>query len=196
MKLFKIIMNSVITTILIISITLNVLLLCGFQFTKDTSEMDIPSTSKPATIETTSIDTIDTNAEFVSQDTTKATYNESAEDTNEEVIYQDDNIKVKYLQSTDAPAGTEHNFEIENKSSKTLTIVFTDLYVNGHPVYSSGLTCEKLLPGTTTVEEMVLLDKEASVSTTDEHTVSFIIKLVNAKSCLDLYDSERINIKF
>lgn len=116
------------------------------------------------------------------------------EEPTEELIYQDDNIKVKYLYSEDGPSGPVHKFEIENTTTKPLTVLFTDLYINGHPVYSSGLTCEKLQPDTAVVEEMFLLMKEYTQFT--DYEVTFTIKLINAKSCLDLYESEQITLKF
>lgn len=199
MKLFKLILICVMTTLLVISITLNIFLLCGFRFTKDT---DSQITDTPTKIYTSETQT-EHNEDTVTESSTTSRLN-SSEDSNKSTevepisiaVYKDANVKVTYVQSNDSPAGIIHNFKIENLSSKTLTVVFTDIFVNGHPVYSSGLTCEKILPGATAVEELVLLDREYELSITSEHEISFIIKLINAKSYLDLYNSNRITLEF
>lgn len=198
MKLFKLIATCVMATLLVISITLNILLLCGFKFTKGTEAeqtSDIPTKVYTSEVQT------EHNKNTATESGTANNQTSSSENKGTTVepigvIYEDNNIKVTYLQTEDSPAGIVHNFEVENLSDKTLTVVFTDMYVNGHPVYSSGLTCEKLFPGTTVTEELVLLDKEYELSTVSEYDISFVVKLVNAKSCLDLYNSNRITLKF
>ena len=70
------------------------------------------------------------------------------------------------------------------------------MIINGQKVYTSGLTCENLLPETTVVEDFVLLDKDYEHFTSSPDNVNFIIKLVNSKSRLDWYESDQIKLTF
>lgn len=116
------------------------------------------------------------------------------DDSNEyEPVYQDSNIRVTYVGYEVKAYGPVVYFNIENLSEKALTVLFTDVYIDDCRVYTSGLTCEKLAASSETVEEFVLLPEDnADVDNVDK--VSFIIKLVNAKSYLGLYESDYITL--
>ena len=110
-----------------------------------------------------------------------------------ELVYHDSNIRVTYVGYEVKAYGPVIYFNIENFSDKALTVLCTDVYIDGCRVYHSGLTCEKLAAGSETVEEFVLLPEDnTDVYNVDK--VSFIIKLVNAKSYLDLYESGYITL--
>ena len=112
------------------------------------------------------------------------------------LVYEDENIRVTYLQSANKTYGPAHKFRIENTSKKTLTVLFTDVYIGGRQVFTSGLTCEHLLPETEAVEELILLKTDWEHFTDSPDKISFKIKLVNDKSHLDLYESARISMEF
>jgi hypothetical protein len=114
----------------------------------------------------------------------------------ETLVYEDDNITVTYLTSTEDSDEIVHLFNIKNTSEKTLTVITSELYLNGQRVYTSGLTCEKLLPDTDSDEELVLLNKEWKQVTNYPSKVSFKIKLLNDKSRLDLYETDLITLEF
>ena len=111
-----------------------------------------------------------------------------------EPVYEDSNVKVTYAGYEVKAYGPVIYFNVENLSSKSLTVLCTDVYIDGCRVYTSGLTCEKLAAGTETVEEFVLLPED-NVDVYDVDKVSFIVKLVNAKSYLDLYESGYVTVE-
>jgi hypothetical protein len=201
MKIFKLILNCVLPTLLVFSIVLNILLLCGFEFNKKSEDTE----SIPTIAETE--DYVDPNAIYTEDyyDYYVEDYNPSiavkdeAESENKNInnlIYQDDNITITYIESEKRASDIIHKFNIKNTSKKTLTVITSELYLNGQRVYVSGLTCEKLLPATDSTEELVLLEKEWSQLIEYPSGVSFKIKLVNDKSHLDLYETDLITLKF
>lgn len=203
MKLFKMILCCVIPTLLVISIILNVLLLCGFEFTRKTS---VEPVMKPTTTDTKPYEfreDLNTINEDKDTNTSNPVVTQKYEETSPnpeqpvgKLVYDDTNIKVTYVSTQKMDEGIVHNFKIENLTKKTLTVSFTDIIINGTRVYISGLTCENLLPETDTVEEFVLYEKDWNSFTENPSDISFKIELVNSKSRLDWYESNLITMKF
>lgn len=192
MKIFKMILNCVLPTILVFSIVLNILLLCGFEFTK----ADPPQQTQNVTVSNSSEDT---NEEQTTPNCPTAQTPEANQDENnliETLVYEDDNITVTYLTSTEDSDKIIHLFNVKNTSDKTLTVITSELYLNGQRVYISGLTCEKLLPDTDSDEELVLLNKEWKQVINYPSKISFKIKLLNDKSRLDLYETDLLTLEF
>lgn len=204
MKMFKLILCCVIPTLLVISILLNVLLLCGFRFTKDnqTTKQTISQVKvddeKPNELRYPPSDSIDDSTETKLPEVTQQVEDTSLEDDKNvgKIVYDDTNIKVTYVSTQKVGSDIVHNFKIENLTKKTLSINFTDVIINGTKVYISGLTCENLLPETDTVEEFVLYEKDWNSFTENPSDISFRIELVNSKSRLDWYESNLITMKF
>jgi hypothetical protein len=202
MKLVKIIVSCVVVLLLLISVALNIFQWTGVvkhteetQADFQTEYVELDSSSTAATYEaaaTKSIEpeVIQESAVITVEDFT-VEYLEVADESDEEPFYQDDYIRVTYVQSEEKAYGSEHEFRIENLSNVELTILFTDVHINGELVFTSGLTCEHLKPGSVEVEELVLVhnDGEPVSINTD---ISFKVKLVNAKSYFDIYESEQI----
>lgn len=204
MKIFKMILNCVLPTVLVFSIVLNILLLCGFEFTRKSNTEPV---LKPTTTDTKPYefreDPNTTNEDNKDDDTSNLVVTQKYEETSPnpnqpvgELVYDDTNIKVTYVSTQKIDEGIVHNFKIENLTKKTLTVSFTDIIINGTKVYISGLTCENLLPETDTVEEFVLYEKDWNSFTENPSDISFKIELVNSKSRLDWYESNLINMKF
>ena len=205
MKTFKMILCCVIPTLLVISILLNVLLLCGFKFTRESGDTDKPVMTVTRTEPDDKKDDMNESAEKDDTvvDTSNPVVTQKYEDTTPtpnqtvgKVIYDDTNIKVTYVSTQKKGSDIVHNFKIENLTKKTLTVLFTDIIINGTKVYISGLTCENLLPETSSVEEFVLYEKDWTMFTEYPSDISFRIELVNSKSRLDWYESNLINMKF
>lgn len=193
MKLFKLISICVISIILIISIVLNIFLLSGVKFVTDAPEEPISHTI------------VDNKNIITTEPVPKPSYPDHT--VKEEIVpgktdvpitylYEDNNIRVKYLGQDKKRVECTYLFEVENISSKTVNVLFTDIYLDGQQLFISGLTCENLLPKTTVVEDFVLSSKEVDQSYKFPVTVTFKIKLVNSKSYLDLYESKQITLTF
>jgi len=120
---------------------------------------------------------------------------ESEEEAIRELVYQDDNITVYFCGLKEDTAELTYLFEVENNSNTALNITFDNLLVDGARVYNSGLTCEKLLPGNMVVEDFVVKDFDGSQNSDVEREFAFNIKLMNAKSYLDLYETEQVTVE-
>lgn len=196
MKLFKLIATCVMATLLVISITLNILLLCGFEFTRAKTESSPNLQTDVVTSETQTKPTDKYKDKQTEISNNQATSSKDDYKTYEAethgVLYEDNNVKVTYDHSVEETYGYVHKIKIENKSTKTLNVLFTDVHINGQEVFTSGLTCEKLLPGTSSIEDFVVLDKDWEHFTNAPTNLTFKVKLTNAKSYLDLYESDTI----
>ena len=206
MKLFKLILNCVLPVILIISLVLNVLLLMGFKITKEGTRED---TTVPEQTEVVETDCVKPNhkkdknkrpePETEKTEETEETVVEEVttpeptvpEETTYQIIYEDTNIRVKYICFDYTRPNPTYFFEIENLSSKPLNVLFTDVCVNGKIVYVSGLTCEKLRPETSLIDEFVLSTKD-NIDYNPSIEISFRIKVTDSNSYLDLYTTESI----
>ena len=195
MKTFIIVLNCVIAFLLVLSLAFNVMTLYGWELKEKSADM-------PATEETASAESSETPTTLPNKDKRPCVQVSVTEDENdcdehlELLIYKDDNLKITYITSESSLDGPIHKFKIKNTSPKALTILFCNLYINGREVYISGLTCENLLSGTETIEDLVLMNKDWEHFTATPEQVSFKIKVVSDTSRLDLYETDRITLTF
>lgn len=201
MKLFKIIMNCVIATLLVVSITLNIYVLAGFRIVDTDTYNPNTNVSQNANNEpqNESEEPCKKHDNKHNKNKTGELENTSVEEFEEETIrelvYQDDNITVFFCGLKEDTAELTYLFEVENTSDTALNITFDNLLVDGARVYNSGLTCEKLLPGNMAVEDFVVKDFDGSQDSDVEREFVFNIKLMNAKSYLDLYETEQVTVE-
>lgn len=195
MKLFKIIMNCVIATLLVVSVTINIFVLAGFRivdtdtYTTNTN-VSQNANNKPGEPDKKPENTCPNNA----TNTSVVPSGESEDKVIRELVYQDNNITVYFCGLKEDTAELTYLFEIENNSDTSLNITFDNLLIDGVRVYNSGLTCEKLLPGNTVVEDFVVKDFDGSQNSDIDREFTFNIKLMNAKSYLDLYETEQVKV--
>lgn len=200
MKLFKIIMNCIIATLFIASIILNIFVLSGFRLVDTntyTPEVNEPQNEQyEAQNEPNEHDIVKPNKHDIDKENEceKPSVEEPTEEPIKELVYQDNNIIVFFCGLKEDSAELTYQFEIKNNSSTSLNIVFDDLMIDGERVYVSGLTCEKLLPGNTSVEDFVVKEFDGSQNENIKREFKFNIKLMNAKSYLDLYETEQVTV--
>lgn len=205
MKLFKIIMNCVIATLLVISVTLNIFVLAGFRIVDTDTYNPNTNVSQNANNEPQNESEEphkkhdNKHHKAKTNEPVDKTENTSVEEPEEtlirEIVYQDDNITVTFCGLKEDTAELTYLFEVENTSDTTLNITFDNLLIDGVRVYNSGLTCEKILPGNTVVEDFVVKDFDGSQDSDAEREFAFNIKLMNAKSYLDLYETEQVTVE-
>lgn len=201
MKLFKIIMNCVIATLLVVSVALNIFVLAGFRIVNIDTYIPNTNVSQNANNESQneSEEHHKKHDNKHHKDKTNKLENTSAEvsedETIRELVYQDDAITVFFCGLKEDTAELTYLFEVENTSKATLNITFDNLLVDGVRVYNSGLTCEKLLPGNVAVEDFVVKDFDGSQDSDVKREFAFNIKLMNAKSYLNLYETEQVIVE-
>lgn len=110
------------------------------------------------------------------------------------IIYEDDYIKVTYVKQENSIFGPTLKFLIENKTSETLDISFTDVYIDGYltdvcGVYVSDLTSEKK-----SFESLYLYESEYEAFTSFPSMVEFAIKVQSSETWANLSESQVIYI--
>jgi hypothetical protein len=107
-------------------------------------------------------------------------------------LYQDENVKITYLNKVDSTFGLAYEFEIENTGDKPVTVEFSDIYIDGFKVELSELTCKSLVVGEKATGVFTLVQSEWETFTVAPSKVEFRITLINPKSLLIRYESDRI----
>ncbi len=203
MKLFKLIMNCVIASLLILSVALNIFVFSvlgigtreGFKQALLAKEL----MTELSSVETTMDEIVpeETKASNLVEETTPEVSTEPVEyetdcDTSDIApIYQDENVKITYLRQEPCEMTClSYSFLIENTSDRPLTITFSEVYIDGFKVDLSGLTCENLAIGGKSVENLHLYQQEWEDFTTNPSRVEFRVRLINPKSLLNIYDSD------
>ena len=196
MKLFKIIMNCVIATLLVVSITLNIFVLAGFRIVDTDTYTPNTNVSQNANNEPQNEYNKQNNRQPNKQPNSFNNQQNNTQQNNtetKEVFFENELVRITYLKYEDGVFGPEYIFEIENISDKELTVRFSDLYIDNYQVFISGLTCTDLLAGKKAVSEMTLLTTEWEQFTDCPTSVSFVIEIVNPKSYSTYFKSDRIN---
>lgn len=201
MKLLKI-MVWVLAVLLVVSLAINIFVLAGFRIVNSNTYTQANNVSQNANNEAQN-ESENENKKPEKNKHNKHNKHNSAEGTSteeteeeaiRELVYQDKNITVTYCGIKEDSAELTYLFEIENTSDKTLNISFDNLLINGQRVYISGLTCEKLLPGSVDTEDFVVKEVDDILDPEAENEFTFNIKLMNAKSYLDLYETEQVTV--
>ena len=196
MKLFKIIMNCVIATLLVVSITLNIFVLAGFRIVDTDTYTPNTNVSQNANYEPQNECNKQNNRQPNKQPNSFNNQQNNTQQNNtetKEVFFENELVRITYLKYEDGVFGPEYIFEIENISDKELTVRFSDLYIENYHVFISGLTCTDLLSGNKAVSELTLFTTEWEQFTDCPTSVSFIIEIVNPKSYSTYFKSDRIN---
>lgn len=204
MKLFKLIMNCAIASLLVLSVLSNIFIFSvlgihdGESFKQTMLAKELLTNQSSAETEPVSSESIEPDVYpdewFVTDDPDYSLENNSTTPTeNDQVtippIYQDENVKITYLRQEDSDFGLDYKFLVENTSDRPLTITFSDLYIDGFKVDLSGLCCDNLEVGAKSVESLTLIQSEWEDFTTSPNRVEFRIKLINPKSLLTIYET-------
>ena len=203
MKLFKLIMNCVISVLLVLSVALNIFIFSvlgigtseGFKQALLAKELmtGLSSVEPDETVpeETKASDPVEETAPAVSTIPTENKDNSGT--SNVTPIYQDENVKITYMKKEeDHLLGPVYKFIIENTSDRPLTVSFSDVYIDGFKVDLSGLYCDDLEMGAKAVADLTLYQSEWEDFTTNPSRVEFRVRLTNPKSLLTVYDSDVI----
>ena len=203
MKLFKLIMNCVISVLLVLSVALNIFIFSvleigtseGFKQALLAKELmtGLSSVEPDETVpeETKASNPVEETAPAVSTIPTENKDNSGT--SNVTPIYQDENVKITYMKKEeDHLLGPVYKFIIENTSDRPLTVSFSDVYIDGFKVDLSGLYCDDLEMGAKAVADFTLYQSEWEDFTTNPSRVEFRVRLINPKSLLNIYDSDVI----
>ena len=207
-KRFKVIVNFIIAVLFIVSVSFNLFIMSIFEIS-DAKSFKQALLAKELLDDFNSVESNNitedevTDEATVVEDTTEEVIEETTEveeavEKNDSIksvippLYQDENVKITYLNKVDSTFGLAYEFEIENTSDKPVTVEFSDIYIDGFKVELSELTCKTLAIGEKATGVLTLVQSEWEAFTTEPSKIEFRITLINPKSLLIRYESDRI----
>ena len=207
-KKFKVTVNCIIAVLFIVSVSFNLFIMSIFEISDASSFkqailakelLDGFNSVEPNNITEDDImeeaTVIEDTAEELIEETTEAEEVVKKDNSIRPVIpplYQDENIKVTYLNKVDSTFGLAYEFEIENTGDKPVAVEFSDIYIDGFKVELSELACKSLVVGEKATGVLTLVKSEWETFTVEPSKVEFRVTLVNPKSLLIRYESDRI----
>lgn len=119
-------------------------------------------------------------------------YNEVTPDAT--TVYNDNGIRVVFVEQKYSPSGPALNFYIENYTAYTLDIWFADIYIDGVKADFSSLYCDNLPAGMKVYESLILWESDYEDFISFPSVVQFIIKVQDSSSWNTVVETEYINI--
>ena len=110
-------------------------------------------------------------------------------------IYNENGIRVVFVEQKYTPSGPALNFYIENYTGYTLDIWFADVYIDGVKADFSNLYCDNLPAGMKVYESLILWESDyEDFLLSFPSVVQFIIKVQDSNSWNTIIETEYINI--
>lgn len=149
-------------------------------------------------------DLSDSTAEEEPEDTTKPddTELESIPDSTTPVvkpaegktIYNDNGVKIVYVEQELGLLGPSLKFYIENNSDQTLDISLTDVYIDGFKADFCGLTCSNLEAGKKAYESFAIWESDYEDFTEFPSVVQFVVEIKDSESWNTIDETEHMSI--
>jgi hypothetical protein len=221
MKLAKTIIITVLTTLLTLSVSLNIFTFTIFEIhdvdsfkevliateivdsLKDLGQ-DVKEDNKE---ETPNINTEDNNTSDVTDDPTNEpgtedtstpdVEDEPTEDTQTDIIFSEEGITISYVTFFEDMWGLNFKFCVENNSDKTVDVYFKDVYVDDFATTLSGGSCSDLLPGKKAFVELTIYESEYKEITDYPSYIDYTIKIVDSENwdIIVIQDSNNIELE-
>ena len=112
-----------------------------------------------------------------------------------DVIYEDVYIRVTYVKQELSIFGPTIKFLIENKTTKTIDVSFTNVHIDGYMVDFCGVYVDALGSGRKTFETLYLYESDYKDFTNFPSFVEFNINIQDTESWYDLVKDQTIYIK-
>ena len=103
--------------------------------------------------------------------TDKATETTSQSETQEQVLVDDENMKVSFIELFEEPSIPETGYlrlKVENKTDKTVTVYPQDVYVNDTSSLLGSGVAMKLAPGKNSQSPFIIFYKNIGITSKDE----------------------------
>ena len=221
MKPFKIVIISVVITLLIsgltVSIACNKFILTVFDIT-DTESFKkaviynelVESMQNSFGYADTDTTTVETDSQEPTEDSEQIKDSEIEVNTEEskleetapeitdavanEIVYEDNYVKVTYVKQELSLFGPTIKFLVESKTDKTVDISFTDVHIDGYMVDLTGAYVSELTEGKKSFETLYIYESDYEDFTSFPSIIEFIIKVQDSESWNDLSESDIIYI--
>lgn len=199
MNLFKTITIMVLAVMLTLAISFNIFILAIFEI-KDVQSFKqvllcrelLNSMGQISGNAPEADDTTDSSESF--EEVPNETPSVDATPTEPLVVYNENNIKITYVKQELGLLGPTLEFHIENNTDRTITIDFTNVYIDGYIAELSGGICDSLEAGKKAFTSLTLWEVDYEDFTDSPEKVEFIIRLRDSDSWNTLVESEPIHI--
>lgn len=140
--------------------------------------------------------TVDTDASPTeTADTMTDTIVDAPAVNNSKVLYEDTYIKVTYVKQELSLFGPTIKFLVESKSTDTLDVSFTNVYIDGYQADFCGAYVSALEGGKKVFETLYIYESDYEDFTDFPSTIEFVIKVQDSVSWHDLAESSTIIIR-
>lgn len=101
--------------------------------------------------------------------------------TESKVVFSKGNIKITYIEQESGLLGPSFKFLIENNSTDSIYVSFTDVYVDGYLTdLSGGSTLSELAPSRKTFVSLTVWESDYEEFTDSPTNIDYTILIVNA----------------
>ena len=185
MKLFKLIMNCVMSVLLVLSVALNIFIfsVLGIHNSQSFKECLFAKEMLQSMNSIT-----DNNAEDPQESTT--TPAQSTTDlTNEDPIYEDEYVRITYMNKEAGLLGYNYKFLIENLSDQSITVSFDNVYIDGFKCDMSGLYCDELAPNTKAIDVFSAYAGDWEDFTKNPKKAEFTVQIIDPDTLITLKET-------
>lgn len=120
---------------------------------------------------------------------------EPEEDTNKlikgDIIFDEGNILITFVEQSEGLLGPSFKFCVENKTSKSINVSFTDLYIDGFMTEVSGGSIQQLESGKKAFVDVTIWEMEYEDFTNYPEQVEYIIRIWDPETWADIIVSDK-----
>lgn len=117
---------------------------------------------------------------------------EIADAVTNEIVYEDDFIKVTYVKQELSLFGPTIKFLVESKTANTVDVSFTDVHIDGYMADTCGAFVFELAEGKKSFETLYIYESDYEDFTSFPSMIEFTIKVQDSESWNDLAESDTI----
>lgn len=203
MKLVKTIIICVLSCLLTLSVSLNIFTYTifgihdveSFKQVLFSKEILDSFTSVGNGSEDTSDDAITDSSNDGSKSDQTPEQQEPEVDTNKltkgDIIFDEGNILITFVEQSEGLLGPQFKFCVENKTSKSINVSFTDLYIDGFMAEVSGGSIQQLESGKKAFIDVTIWEMEYEDFTNDPEQVEYIIRIWDPETWVDIIVSDK-----
>lgn len=188
MKLAKTIVIIVLSVLLVLSLSFNIFILTILEIKDATSFKQVMLCRELI------------NSGLVSDGCDDACTNDCVSNTppfasnttpsNAKTIYNENGIKVLFVEQESSLLGPSIKFYLENNTSNTLDIYLTNIYIDGYKAEYCGMYCSNLGAAKKAYESLTLWEACYEDFTYRPSVVEFCIKVQDSESCYTIVETK------
>ena len=114
--------------------------------------------------------------------------------TDAEVIYNENGVKISYVEQELGLMGPSLKFYVENNTDQTLDICLTNIYIDGFKAEYCGMYCSELGAGKKAYESLTLWESDYEDFSEFPSVIEFVVKIQDSTSWNTLVETEPMYI--